>query len=65
MNELIQPESWAPDYKLPRMYSSQLDAIYISLQESLFHMDDIQAEQIKDKYLEAYPFVDAKLIEKW
>ncbi len=52
-------------YKLPERIEEDIEGIYQSLREDLFHMSDDVAEKIKAKYLKAYPFIDANKIKKW
>ena len=67
MNEF--PQSWAPNYVLPTRTINDVDVEdrcpYQSLIESLFHMDDAEAEKIKAQYLLAYPFMDKDRIKNW
>jgi hypothetical protein len=60
-----KPQSWIDGYQLPNKTESDIDDIYQSLMESLFHMPDEEAEKIKYQYLLKYPFLDAEKIKAW
>jgi hypothetical protein len=65
MIEENKPQSWDDGYQLPIKTESDIDDVYQSLMESLFHMPDDEAEKIKYQYLLKYPFLDVEKIKSW
>ena len=60
------PASWSVNFTLPERTEDEWETIIFSLNEDLFHMDDVEVEaaKIKKQYLKAYPFLNKDYINK-
>jgi len=61
----IRPESWASGFELPDKSVEDEQEVYDMLFTSLFHMTDVEAEKIKNQYIQKYPFIDREIIKGW